>query len=274
MQLELNYSILMSVYKKEQPEFLRESMRSMLNQTVKTDDFVLVCDGELTNELYQVINEFKAECGDMLHIVPLKENLGTGTAANIGLTFCKYDIVVKMDSDDVAHNDRCEKQLQLFADNPELAICGAYIQEFDSVTRENIAIRKTPSDNSAIHIYAKRRNPFNNQTLVLRKSVAQKIGGYSTIKRCEDYDFVARVLMSGAVGANIPEVLVDYRVTPENYQRRKNWANTKAFISVRWRLYKRKFSSFWDFMLPCTMQLFIFIMPSKLTGKIYKQFLR
>lgn len=268
------YSILMSVYSGEKAEYLEQSINSMINQSYQTNDFVLVCDGELTDKLNEVISKYEQLYKDIFHIIRLKNNVGTGECANIGIDACLNEYIVKMDSDDVALPDRCEKQLSLIYKYPDLDMCGAFIEEFDTETNDFIAVKRTPEDHEAIYKYAKRRNPFNNQTLVFKKSLAKKIGGYTTVKRCEDYDFVVRMLDSGAKGANIQEVLVKYRVSKSNYERRQNWANTKSFISVRWRIYKMGFSNILDFIVPCTVQLIIFILPKRFTGKIYKRFLR
>lgn len=269
-----SYSVLMSVYKGERPEYLRQSIDSMIEQTHKTDDFVLVCDGPLTKALDEVIFEYENKYPDFFHAFRLPENIGTGECANRGIELCKNNYIVKMDSDDIALPQRCEKQIALMQMHPDIDMCGAYIEEFDTDTNEFIAVKKTPESHDEIHRYAKRRNPFNNQTLVFKKELAKSVGGYSSVKRCEDYDFVVKLLMNGAKGANIPEVLVRYRVSEGNYERRQNWANTKSFIAVRWRILRTGYSGILDFLIPCAMQLFIFIMPKKFTGRIYKRFLR
>lgn len=268
------YSIYMSVYKGEKSEYLKESMESMFNQTYPADEFVLICDGPLTKELDEVISHYKSKYPNTLNVIRLDKNIGTGQCANMGIDICKNEYIVKMDSDDIALSERCEKQMRLMQSNPNLTMCGGYIREFDTNTQETIAIKKTPSKNSEIRQFARRRNPFNNQTLVFKKSMAKAIGGYSSIKRCEDYDFVVNMLRNGAIGENIPEVLVDYRVNKDNYARRQNWANTKSFINVRWRIFRSGYSNIIDFIVPCAMQMMIFILPKKLTAKIYKKFLR
>lgn len=267
------YSVLMSVYAKEHPEFLRQSIDSMLEQSYPPDDFVLVCDGELTQELDELISEYsrKYKC---FRPVRLKNVTGTGLCANVGISACRNEYIVKMDSDDIALPQRCEISLKYMAEHSEIDMLGAYIDEFDSDTEKYIATKKTPLTDSEIKKYAKRRNPFNNQTLVYKKSVAERVGGYTNIKRCEDYEFVVKMLAGGAVGRNLDKVLVKYRITSDNYERRRNWSNTRSFISVRWKIYRMGFSRLHDFIIPCAMQLMIFVLPKSLTGKIYKKFLR
>ncbi len=268
------YSVLMSVYEKEKPQNLSESLESILLQTVPPDELILVCDGKLTDELNVIIKAFESEYQKIFRSVRLLENVGTGMAANEGIKACQNELIAKMDSDDVCVPDRFQRQLMMFLKNPKLDMVGGYIEEFDDTTKEPIAIKKTPISHEEILKYARRRSPFNNQTLIYRKSFAQKVGGYTDIKRCEDYEFITKMLMAGAVGENMPEVLVRYRVTKDNYKRRKNWSNTKSFIKVRWGLYKARFSSFLDFLVPTTAQLLMFIMPERFTSWAYRKFLR
>ncbi|MBR6336285.1 MAG: glycosyltransferase [Ruminococcus sp.] len=266
------YSVLMSVYAGEKAEFFEKSIKSILTQTLPTDDFVIVCDGELTGELDGVLEKYCA-LYPFIRVIR-SEKCGVGQCANKGLAECKHEYIVKMDSDDIARSDRCELTMRLFAKHPELDMVGGYLDEFDSDTGEHIAYKKTPITNEEIRKYAKRRNPFNNQTLCYRKSLAKRIGGYTDIPRCEDYEFVVNMLMAGAIGHNIPKVLVDYRVNEGNYKRRSNWVNTKAFFRVRFNNWRKGFSSFADALIPCAFQLFMFIMPAPLTSVLYKKFLR
>ncbi|MGN0632293.1 MAG: glycosyltransferase [Oscillospiraceae bacterium] len=268
------YSVAMSVYSGENSGFFRQSLESMFLQTHPCKELILVCDGTLNVSLDSVIDDFSKAYREQLIVIRKEKSCGVGECANTAIKTASTDYIVKMDSDDIALPERCEKQLRLFAENPGLDMCGSYIEEFNSETGEAIAVKRTPVENDEIRSYAKRRNPFNNQTLVYKKSAAQKVGGYSTERRCEDYDFVVRMLQSGAVGKNIPEVLVKYRVTAENLSRRKNARNTRSFISVRWRIFRSGYSSFTDFLIPCAAQIALFILPSSLTGKLYKKFLR
>lgn len=271
----LPYSVTMSVYGKEDAEFLEESIKSILNQTHLTNDFVIICDGELSHELYEVLHSAQETHSDIIRVIRLKEHVGTAKAANLAIRLCRNELIGKMDSDDIALPERFEMQVRRIMLHPELDIIGSYIEEFSSDTGEKIAIRKVPLSSAAVLKYARMRMPFNNQTILFRRSAALSCGGYSDeLLRCEDYDFVVRMLMNGAVGGNIPKVLVRYRVTKDNLKRRRNLRNTKAFIEVRYRMLKSGFSGLLDFIIPCGMQLLLFALPSSLTGVIYKKLMR
>ena len=126
----MNYSVLMSVYDKEKPEYLKQSIESMLNQTVKPEQFVVVEDGALNKSLSDIIDKYKADFNELFTIVKLQVNGGLGNALNQGLKACRNELVARMDSDDISLPRRCEKELKLFLDNPELSIVGTNIDEF------------------------------------------------------------------------------------------------------------------------------------------------
>ena len=269
------YSVLISVYGGENADFFAQSLESLYIQTYPADEIVLVCDGALDKALDDVIAKYSEKFGGRLTVHRLESHGGTAKCANSGLALCKNEFIMKMDSDDVCLDNRAEKQMRYLAEHPDISILGCYIQEFNSTTGEDIATRCPPVENDEIRKFARRRAPFNNQTLVYRKSLALSIGGYSEeLERCEDYDFMVRMLMAGAKAANIPEALVRYRVTPGNLNRRRNFRNTKSFIAVRKKIRKMGFSSFADFLIPCAGQIILFIIPSCITGFLYKKLLR
>lgn len=269
-----DYSVAMSVYAGEKSENLAASLESMLTQTLPCRELILCCDGELTPALDGVIEEYKRRFEGRMRVLRSSRHVGVGVCANAALDAARTDIIVKMDSDDISLPERCEKQIRLLAERPELDMCGADIEEFDDGSGKRIAVKSTPTGSDEIKRYARRRNPFNNPVFVYRRSAALAAGGYAQLERCEDYDFVVRMLMNGSKGENIPEVMLRYRVTEGNLQRRRNLANTKGFIAVRYKNYRRGFSSLADLLMTCAAQLMLFIMPPKLTGLFYKTILR
>ncbi len=268
------YSVLMTVYDKELPANPNESLESMLMQTYPPDELVLVCDGKLTCELNIIAKSFQSEFRDIIKIIRIDENVGVGMANNAGINACSCPIIVKMDSDDISLPDRCAKQIILFATHPELDIVGTFVEEFNSETGETVSVKKMPVKHDQILKYARRRNPFNRQTIAFKKSAAESVGGYSDIKLCEDYEFIVRMLQNGAVGQNIPEPLVRYRISDEDFKKRGSWKQTKGFINVRRIIHKSGFSSFADMIIPCAIQLGLFILPSGFTKWVYKKILR
>lgn len=170
------YSVLMSVYHKEKPEYLKQAIESIQAQALLTDDFVLVCDGPLNDALDGVIFAKQQEMGTVLNVVRLAKNGGLGNALNEGIKHCKNELIARMDSDDIAYPDRCEKQLSVFDEHPEVGICSGIVEEFTTDPNTVDAKRVPPETNVEIVEFAKKRNPFNHPCVMYRKSVVKAVG--------------------------------------------------------------------------------------------------
>ena len=268
------YSVLMSVYSKEDPTFFEEAICSMLHQTVRTDDFVIVCDGTLTPDLDEILERYDRENPETFHIIRLRQNVGIGAAAMAGLQECKHDLVAKMDADDIALPNRCELQLKRFAEKPELTIVGSNIDEFEVDPDIPYAVRCVPEANEAIRTFGRRRQPFNNTTVMYRKSAVLASGGYRSLPRNEDYDLYVRLLANGYYAENIPLSLVKVRVNADAVHRRASVDTLKGCIISRWHAYRIGYSTFGDFLYCVLGQFAVFICPGKVQNWIYAKFLR
>lgn len=260
----------MSLYKKEHPEYLRLALDSMINQTVKPDEIVLVEDGPLTDELYQVVEEYK----HYLKLVINEKNLGLGLALNEGLKECRNELVARMDTDDISKPNRCEKQLKRFEENPSLAIVGSHIDEFVGTPYNIISQRRVPITSEDIYNYAKRRSAFNHPAVMYRKSAVLSEGGYSNLKRNQDVDLFGRMLFKGYNAENIDEALLWFRSSDELVARRKSWENTWSYIDTIKKFWKMGYSSFLDYFMVAVAQTGMYVMPAKLQKWVYRKFLR
>lgn len=271
--MEDKYSVLMTVYKKDNEEFFKMALESMINQTLKPDEIIIVKDGPITEELQNVINNKKAEFENIVEVA-LKENVGLGLALNEGIKICKNEIIARMDSDDISLPQRCEKQIELFKRNSELCIVGCPVIEFADNIENVVGKRNVPIKNDEIHKYARRRDPFNHPTVMYKKSKVLSVGGYGNYRKNQDTDLWIKMLSSGCVAENLEEYLLMFRFDENTYQKRKSWTNTKLLIKIRKNAFKIGFSSFSDFMFVTIMQLLIFVIPTNLQKYIYRKFLR
>lgn len=217
----LKYSVLMSVYRKEKPEYLKESIISMLNQTIKPDEIVLVKDGPLTAELDAVIDKFKSS--NLIKVVPLDQNVGLGKALNIGLEKCKNELIARMDTDDISINNRCEKQLELFLKNDNLSVVGTAIAEFIGDPENVVAYKDVKTSHKDILNNIKFRNPINHPSVMFKKNDVLSVGNYKHWNLNEDYYLWLRMAHQGFLFQNINESLVKMRITDETYLRRGGW---------------------------------------------------
>lgn len=218
--MEFGYSVLMSVYGKEKPHWLRQSMESIYEQTVKTDNFVLVCDGPLPEALNKIIEEMQQKFGECLYIHRLAENGGLGRALNIGIKDCRHELVARMDSDDISYQKRCEKEIHVFERHPEISIVSGTVDEFTADIHDIQGRRTVPEHQRDILSFAKRRNPFNHPCVMYKKSAVEKAGGYEEFFLLEDYFLWIRMLQCGFRGCNIGEPLLAMRVNEGFYERR------------------------------------------------------
>lgn len=263
------YSVLMSLYKKEKPEYLRLALDSMLNQTVAPDEIVLVEDGPLTDELYVILDEYP-----MLHRIKNETNLGLGLALNIGLKECKNELVARMDTDDCSKPERCEKQLERFLEKPYLAIVGSHIDEFVDNPSNVISQRIVPTTSEEIYNFAKRRSAFNHPAVMYSKTAVLENNGYADLKRNQDVDLFGRMQFKGYKAENIDEALLWFRSSDELAKRRKSWQNTWSYIATIRNFWKMGYSSFVDFAIVGIAQTGMYLMPVKMQNFIYRRFLR
>lgn len=215
----MDYSVLMTVYDKELPENLEQAILSMLNQTIPTDDFVLVCDGLLNQKLNQVIDIYV----DRLNVIRSEVKLGLSNALNLGLNNCKHELVARMDSDDISIPGRCERQLRIFTENPDISIVSGTIQEFIGEPEGEGLQKKRilPETQDEIVRFSQTRNPFNHPAVMFKKSAVLEVGGYhDDYHRFEDYELWIRMFQNGFVGYNIQDVILYMRISYSFYLRR------------------------------------------------------
>ena len=214
------YSVLMAVYHREKPDYLAGAVESMLEQTVPPEEFVLVCDGPLTEELDQVIAEACSRHPELFRVVRLKENLGLGAALREGLLQCSNELVARMDSDDLAVPDRMEKQLEIMNKNEDISVLGGQIGEFSEDSGKINTLRLVPSGMENIRKFMKFRSPMNHTTVVLRRSHILRAGNYESIPGFEDYTLWIRLAAQGYRLENIDHLCCRVRADEGMYARR------------------------------------------------------
>lgn len=272
--MKSEYSVLMSVYKEEKPDDLIHSIKSMLNQTLKPDEFVMVKDGSLTDELDEIIEKYQLEYPSIFKIIELKENIGLGKALDIGIEHCSNELIARMDADDISLPTRCEQQVEMFNYNSSLSIVGTKVDEFYDDPTKIVSSRAVPTEQKDIVKFVKRRSPFNHPTVMYKKSDVIKFGGYGKMRRKQDLDLFSRMINNGCIGANIDESLLLFRSNEDNFERRKSWSYCKSYIEVQYEILKRRHCSIFDFLYVTVGQLFMYIAPMKLVKYISNKYLR
>lgn len=269
------YSVLMSLYGKERPEFLRPALDSMMAQSIPPDEIVLVEDGPLPDALHEVVRECSIRFPGCFRILVNPSNLGLGPALRKGVEACRNELVARMDTDDISLPDRCEKQLQFFSSHPDTTILGGQIREFVGFPDSPVGERLVPETDEALKVFLRSRSPFNHVTVMFKKSDVIAAGNFRDWFCNEDYDLWIRLALRGCVFANLPDVLVLVRVGPEMYARR---GGLKYFLSecqIQWFMKSEHLISWTRFLLNCLKRFIVeLLLPAKLRSWAFQTFVR
>ena len=262
-------SVLMCLYKNDNPSFLRDALLSITTQQiVQPSEIVISVDGPIPDDLKEVLEQHKKNFKNTI-VVQSKKNKGVGHASNCGLKHCTNELVAKMDADDIAKPDRLKLQLEAFQKDDSLVLVGGQIEEFSGSLDNIVGKRIVPTTRESILKFARRRAPFNNPTVMYKKSVVLELGGYPDYNRGEDYLLSAKILAAGHNVVNLDSVLLSYRANDDAFRRRKTWRHTKENILVQNEIRKLGISSFWDFLSVSIIRLFLFILPRPVTRLFY-----
>lgn len=270
------YSVLMSVYKNDDPDFLKMALESIYDQqTRKPDEIVVVFDGPLNNKLYAVLDEFMKGREKVVRFYPQKTNRGLGEALRIGSELCTGNYILRMDSDDISDKERFAKQIAYVEMHPEIDALGTDIAEFQSNPyEEKLRIRACPRNHDDIVMMMKRRNPMNHVTVCIKKSALIKAGGYQTLLLLEDYLLWINMTLAGCKLANINESLVYVRVGNGFDGKRGSKERISGWKYLQERMLTGGIITKWDaFLNMIYIRLFVNTSP-KLKKFIYNMFLR
>jgi glycosyltransferase involved in cell wall biosynthesis len=268
-----NISVLISIYYKEHAEYLNQCLESLATQTVPATEIIIVKDGTLTDELENILSVSKEKLP--LKIVGYKENRGLAYALQYGLKFCSYELIARMDSDDICIPDRFEKQIKYFNKNINIDIAGGYISEFIDTIENNVGIRDVPLNDIEIKNYLKKRSPFNHVTVMFKKDAVLKSGNYQDWYLYEDSYLWCRMLLNNCKFGNINDILVCVRVGKDMYNRRGGWEYYNSGIRLQKFMLKNKLINIHEYIIIVFIKFVVQILiPNNIRKFIYLHFLR
>lgn len=267
------FSVLMSIYKNEKPEYLKKALDSILNQTLLPDEILIVKDGLLTLELDKTLDEYAVK-NKTIKFLEFEKNRGLGLALRDGVVACKNEIIARMDTDDIAKLDRFEKQIQYLKDNPQIALLGSWVTEFSDNENKPDTVTELPCNYEDIKKFAKKRNPFRHMTVLFKKSAVIESGNYRDFLWFEDYDLWVRMLQKGYQAANISEILVNVRADKDMFVRRGGIKYIKQEIKFEKFLLKNKYINIIEFLRNVSIRTIIRLIPNNIRTIIYSNILR
>jgi len=236
----IKFSVLMSVYKNDKPNFVKIAIESILKQTLQPSQFVIMIDGQIDEKLEHVLLSYEKE-NKIIELHFQDENLGLGLTLKEGLNYCKYDYVARMDADDYSLPNRFEIQFEYLKKNKNISIIGSNIAEFTENIENINSIRKVPEKNEDIYNFAKSRNPFNHPSVILKKEDVLAVGSYKNVRFLQDYFLWVDLLTAGYKGYNVQKNLVYMRADSNLFKRRSGKKYIKIQIELLDYMKKRKF---------------------------------
>lgn len=270
----MKFSLLMSVYKNEKPSHFNQAMQSIWrNQTLRPNEIILVRDGPLTADLSKTLERWQVKLGKTLSIIPLAQNVGLGTALNKGLRHCSYELVARMDTDDIAICDRFEKQISFLERNEHISVVGGAIQEFSDHPNNRGKIRRVPTDESELTKFAKLRSPLNHPASMFRKSHIEQVGSYLPMDYFEDYYLWIRLLKKGFKISNLEKVVLKFRRNGM-IKRRSGWDYAKKELSFFKKIYQIDYINFVELLKALSLRIPLRLLPKKMLSMIYNIVLR
>ncbi len=268
----MKFSVLISISPNERANNLECSINSLTNQILQPNEIVIIKDGQLPQELVNILNDYKLRRPDLFNIIGFEQNKGLGVALNEGLLNCSYNIVARMDSDDICVPDRFKLQIQYLQDNPHIDIVGSYIAEFYQSIDNITGYRNVPLNDNDIKAFAKWRNPLNHMSVMFRKNAVLKAGNYSDMRHIQDYELWIRMIKSGCRFANLPLVLVFARTIQSDKKYNLNYF--KYELIIQFKLYKLGFVNHFELVRNIVLRLILRLSQYNLGSILYLKFLR
>ncbi len=266
------FSLLMAVYKNDDPDFLSQALESVLANTVQPSQVVIVKDGPVTPKLDEVLNRYMSQLP--IDLVSLASNQGLGPALHAGVLACREPWIARFDSDDICTRTRFEEQLDYLSEHPETDLLGGQIKEFEQDPQKAYASRNVPINDAEIRRYAKSRNPFNHMTVIFRKSAVLAAGNYRNDPLYEDYALWIRMIMQSVGVANLPTVLVYARAGDSMFRRRGGWKYAWNEVRFQHGFYRNGFLSLAQLIKNLAVRVPVRLIPNAARSFIYRHILR
>lgn len=269
-----DFSVIMSVYKNDNPEQLDVALDSIINQTLPPSEIVVVVDGPVPETLSRGLED-KKSVFPQLRTLYQDKNVGLGGALRIAVENAQYNYLARMDSDDISLPNRFELQMNEFKKDDTLSLVGGMITEFAETPENIISKRILPCSDAEIKQFMKSRCGVNHVTIIVKKEDLLKAGSYQAGFIQEDYFLWARMILAGCTFKNIPEVVVNVRSGYDQFARRGGLKYYKDVLKFNRWMYEKKLISLPRMVYnDCVRGLVQFLLPNSIRTFIYKKALR
>lgn len=273
--METKFSVCMCVYHADNPVFVKEAINSVFfNQTVRPSEIIIVVDGQIDNNLNNLIIFYENQ-KEFFKVIRLQKNEGHAIARQKASNASSNDIIAIMDADDISVYNRFELQLKVLEKNPDISVVGGQIKEFIGSIDHVVGERVVPLQDCDIKKYLKGRCPMNLVTVMYRKQDVDSAGGFLDWYCEEDYYLWIRMFLNGLKFQNVPESLVNVRVGSEMYRRRGGWKYFRSEAKLQRFMLIHKIISFPRYLFNVIVRFIIQVAtPNWLRSFIFQKLFR
>lgn len=272
------FSVAISVYGKDNPKWVDRALESIINQTLRPDEIVLVVDGKIPETIELIIEKYRKKCvanNIFLNILRLEKNCGLGNALRVAVQCSKNQWIARMDSDDISLPDRFEQQMRYIVNHPDIDIIGGDITEFIGSEENIVGKRSVPKSDKAIREYMKTRCAMNHVSVMYKKHSVLRAGGYKEWFWNEDYFLWLRMMECNCRFANTGTVLVNVRVGEDMYSRRGGIKYCKSELKLQTYMLNKKLIGIHTFIFNCVKRIVVqILMPNKIRGWVFRALAR
>lgn len=233
-------SVLLPVYKKDNPKFFVESIGSVLGQTYQDIKVLVGVDGPVERELAETLKTYADN--EKVQLVYFPENRGLACVLNDLVAIAreqKCELLARMDADDICVSDRFQRQYDFLQANPEVDVVGGKIEEIDQDGKKNGKAVQYPLTHVDCRKFFRYRDPLAHPSTFFRMRYFDKAKGYRPeYRKNQDTMLWFDGFMNGCVFANLPETVLNFRVAKDFYGRRNGWKRAKQMMNSRMEINK------------------------------------
>lgn len=268
-----DYSVLMSVYFKDVPEWFELAVESMAEQTHQPKEILIIADGEITPALQQAQRRCTDRHPGLIRTIPLEKNVGLAEAMRLGVEECNCEWIARMDADDVSAPQRCEKELTLALEK-QADMVGCDSEEFIGSIENPKSRRVFPATHEELVAFSRRKVPFCHPAVMMKKSAVLRAGNYHNVFPHDDYDLFVRMLATGSIGCTVKEILFHVRVSEDFYKRRGGVKYVRTLLGYNLHLLKTGWMRPSDFIIRSCGNIIFGLAPVSLRSWLYRRLLR
>jgi len=266
----INFSLILPIHFDVSYNTFKKAFNSLIKQTLKPTEFIIVLDGPIKPIVANYINTFLKKTN--IKIIKNIKNIGLGKSLKKAILKCKYEIIIRADSDVIYHINRNKELISLYNKNKNIDIFGSWMSETDSFNK--IYKKKTPISNKSICYTMNFRNPINHPTVMFKKHKIILAGNYKHMPFFEDYYLWLRCKKIGSSFLNIKKNLALTNIDLNYIKRRDGISYFINFLEFQKNVYKEKLISNFFIVTNILIRLFILPFSSKIKLYFYKKFLR